>query len=52
MIPITFVSKRVAPSLFIILCGFAANTYAQKPRVPPRGHIVPSIALDILYGMI
>jgi len=39
MIPITLVHKRIAPFLFIILCGSAAGTYAQKPRVPPGGHI-------------
>src|SRR5205807_164937 len=39
MIPITLVHKHLAPFLFIVLCGCGVNAYAQKPRVPPGGHI-------------
>ena len=39
MIPIRFVYKSIATLLFISLSSFAVNTYAQKPRVPPGGHI-------------
>ena len=39
MIPITLARKRIAPFLFIVLCGCAVNAHAQKPRVPPGGHI-------------
>jgi len=39
MIPITLVHKRIASFIFSVLCGCAVNTYAQKPRVPPGGHI-------------
>jgi hypothetical protein len=39
MIPITLVHKRIASLIFGVLCGCAVNTYAQKPRVPPGGHI-------------
>src|ERR1043166_907423 len=39
MIPVAPAHKRIAPFLFIVLCGCGINAYAQKPRVPPGGHI-------------
>ena len=39
MIPTEFLSHRIALFLFIILCNCAVNTNAQKPRIPPGGHI-------------
>ncbi len=39
MIPIRFVYESFVTLLFITLSSFAVNTYAQKPRVPPGGHI-------------
>jgi hypothetical protein len=39
MIPIRFVYESFTTFLFVILSTFAVNTYGQKPRVPPGGHI-------------
>jgi hypothetical protein len=39
MSPFKFVSKPVATFVFIILSSCGLNTYAQKPRVPPGGHL-------------
>ncbi len=39
MIPIRPVYRSIATFLFITLCGLTVNTYAQRPRVPPGGHL-------------
>lgn len=39
MIPIRFAYKSLVTFLFIPLSSFVVNIYAQKPRVPPGGHI-------------
>lgn len=36
---ITISRRRLASFLFIIAAGFALNSFAQKPRVPPGGHL-------------
>src|SRR5882762_2874473 len=35
----TFSRRGLASFLFIIAAGFAFNSFAQKPRVPPGGHL-------------
>ncbi|HBB97040.1 MAG TPA: hypothetical protein DC054_16810 [Blastocatellia bacterium] len=35
----TISRRRLASFLFIIAAGFALNSFAQKPRVPPGGHL-------------
>jgi len=39
MSPFEFASRRIANLTFIILLSCGLNTYAQKPRVPPGGHL-------------
>ncbi len=39
MVPTLPTCRNTAIALFIILSSFAVSTYAQKPRVPPGGHL-------------